>query len=155
MTNEGETQSEVLVSKGHDWVARFGMIENQTLVSGRSVSNKGFDLHAILVDPREKFPQLKACDAAVDKQVLAQFKGPELMLLTDSAAFYESEDCDICASLDVCDLKTHQVRRGDTDRQVLDVDRHAGTPFGTAGRTRPGLVPSHGRMTRAPSVRPR
>ena len=109
VTNQGEAQSEVLVSQGHEWIARFGVIDNSVLASGKSVSTKGFELHAVIVDPRVKHPEVNACDKAVEKSVLAQFKGPELMMLTDKAAYYESEDCDICASLDRCDLKTHQV----------------------------------------------
>jgi len=33
-----------------------------------------------------------------------------LVLLTDEAAYYYSEDCDICADVDKCDLKTHAVK---------------------------------------------
>jgi hypothetical protein len=61
---------------------------------------------------------LSACDKAAEKAILAQFRGVELMMLTATTAYYYSEDCDICASLDACDLKTHVVRNVITAHSV-------------------------------------
>ena len=63
-----------------------------------------------LPDPHSlNVPGLKACDKAASESILAQYSGVSLMLLTETHAYYYSEDCDICASLDMCDLKTHKV----------------------------------------------
>ena len=80
------------------------------------------------------YPELKACEAALDQpssysktifrdgrqkpymgyDVARYGEGSvvvmSLVLLTDTAAYYYSEPCDICADVDMCDLKTHAVK---------------------------------------------
>lgn len=70
----------------------------------------------------EKYPQLKGCEAALKKELGWTLRGsdgdvatgymrggPSLVLLTENAAYYYHEDCDICAEVTACDLKTHQI----------------------------------------------
>jgi hypothetical protein len=116
VTNDDETDSEVLVSKGADWVGRFGKIENATLLSGNPLAagtvEKG---KAVLRDSAKPvYPQLKACESAVGAPRDAAgypetgygSNGPSLVLLTNSAAYYYHQDCDICAEVTKCELAT-------------------------------------------------
>ena len=130
-TNDGESRSDVLVSKGVDWVGQFGIIENEALLSGNplsagtvsvkdgAVERKG---KAVLRDSaRPLYPQLAACEAAdwtheaagaPRRGVSAKpetgygVPGPSLVLLTKTAAYYYHEDCDICAEVTKCELST-------------------------------------------------
>jgi hypothetical protein len=120
--------SEVLLSKGQDWVGRFGEIANAKLVSGEAVNAGAVTVpgaaaaQATLRAADGVFPQTRACDAGIAKlagssprdsqgKVATGFgQGPSLVLLTDSQAYYYHEDCDICAELDACDLKTGATR---------------------------------------------
>jgi hypothetical protein len=138
VTDEGAESSEVLVSKGKDWVGNFGKLANAKLVSGETISAG----EIIMMDKAKSparlrgvpdYPQLKACEAALDqpngysKTVFRYGQKPymgydaarygegstvvmSLVLLTDSAAYYYSEPCDICADVDMCDLKTHAAK---------------------------------------------
>lgn len=130
VTNEGEAQSDVLVSKGRDWVGRFGVIANADLVSGNPIAagdvgvkdaSGSTNAKAVLRDAAKPlYPQLKACESAdwskasgVGAPARENGKpatgwdgrsGPSLVLLTKTAAFYYHEDCDICAEITKCDL---------------------------------------------------
>lgn len=55
---------------------------------------------------QQAVPAVKGCDLAV-----AKYAGSNaaLMLLTETAAYYTHQDCDICDELDACDLKTWKV----------------------------------------------
>lgn len=98
-----EDSSEVLVSKGKDWIARVRAVENAQLVSGEAVEAGKLSVSAIKAEP----PQVKACEGKLPKPVY----GPnELWLLTKTTAYYYREDCDICAELDSCDLATGKVK---------------------------------------------
>lgn len=131
-TNHDGTTSEVLVSKGKDYVGRYGEIANAKLVSGEIVSMDQAQTSALLRGLPD-YPELKACEAALDqpssysKTVFRDGRKPylgydaarygeggatvmSLVLLTDTAAYYYSEPCDICADVDMCDLKTHAVK---------------------------------------------
>lgn len=57
------------------------------------------------VDLVTRFPQLRACEAAAAKAP-TYYGGWSLWLLTDAAAYYYHEDCDICAAVDRCELLT-------------------------------------------------
>ena len=131
VTNDGEPRSDVLVSKGRDWVGQFGTIENEALISGNplaagtvgvkegAVERKG---KAVLRDSAKPlYPQLMACEAADWSKATSGaprrdasgkpgmgYNGsvPTLVLLTKTAAYYYHEDCDICAGVTKCDLAT-------------------------------------------------
>lgn len=51
-------------------------------------------------------PAVKGCDEAAAKYA---GNGVTLMLLTETAAYYSHQDCDICDQLDACDLKTQKM----------------------------------------------
>lgn len=93
--NEDES-SDVLVSKGKDWVGRLGSRDNQSLITGKAASADGYTLKA----PQ---PSVPACEAHLPKVI---YGGSELWLLTKTKAYYYHEDCDICAELDSCDVNT-------------------------------------------------
>ncbi len=140
VTDEGAAESQVLVSKGKDWVGDFGRISNARLASGAWIDAGTI---TTMEQPKLKsslrgmpdYPQLKACEAAMGSQFgsylkpvtrdrdgrpLLGFDGAgysqsesvlvSLVLLTQDAAYYYSEACDICADVDVCDLKTGKVK---------------------------------------------
>jgi hypothetical protein len=129
VTNEGEKSSDVLVSKGNDWVGRFGTIANADLVSGDPLKAGDVSVKdaageragkAVLRDAAKPlYPQLKACENAdwskasgVGAPARSGGKpdmgfgrgGPSLVLLTKTAAYYYHEDCDICAEVTKCEL---------------------------------------------------
>jgi hypothetical protein len=98
--------SDVLVAKGKDWVARFGTIHNTKLASGDTFREKDFALRAAVVKAAA-IPSVPACEANLPKPIY----GPvTLMLLTKTKAYYYHEDCDICAELDSCDVKTGKLK---------------------------------------------
>lgn len=131
VTNEGESRSDVLASKGKDWIGQFGSIANETLLSGNpiaagdvrvkeaSAERKG---KAVLRDAAKPlYPQLKKCEAADWSKAATAAPardggkpasgwegrgGPSLVLLTKTAAFYYHEDCDICAEITKCELSS-------------------------------------------------
>jgi hypothetical protein len=123
--NYDGTTSEVLVSKGKDWVASSGEIANAKLVSGQTVDVGTFKVHMA-----GDYPQTRVCDQGIKKlagysprdsqgKVAVGFNTyPSLVLLNDSQAYYYHEDCDICAELDVCDLKTGQTRAALVEHSV-------------------------------------
>ena len=51
---------------------------------------------------------LQACEKNVGKQPV-YYGGWDLRMVTETAAYYTHQDCDICDSLDMCDLKTHRI----------------------------------------------
>ena len=113
VTEEGESKSEVLLSHDKEWF-RFGKIANASLVSGDLLTvgkllTGTATLRGVPRELSEKFPQLKACDAEASK-LFTYYGAGRLMLLTDAGAYYYHEDCDICAAIDVCDLKTHAMK---------------------------------------------
>lgn len=91
-----DQNSEILVSKGKDWVGRLGTLDNQALITGKAASADGYTLKA----PK---PAVPACEAHLPKTV---YRDSELWLLTKTKAYYYHEDCDICAELDSCDVNT-------------------------------------------------
>lgn len=116
VTDDGAGQSEVLMSQGKNWVGRFGKFGNNALVSNGVIEAGAVEMQAggaaVKAWARLQgappaletlYPELKTCEAVVGKQ-----KGwgrTSIMLVTDSAAYYQHEDCDICAELTRCDLK--------------------------------------------------
>ena len=105
----------------------------------KSFSEDGAPVAAVPAKPRpakaaetkDKFPQLKPCEAALKKTLDWNLRGsdgdiatgymrggPSLVLLTDTAAYYYHEDCDICAEITKCDLKTQQVSSAITAHMV-------------------------------------
>lgn len=52
-----------------------------------------------------RFPQLRECEKTAAGATTG-YRPWELWLLTDVAAYYYHEDCDICAALDSCDMRT-------------------------------------------------
>ncbi len=129
ITEESKEASEVLLSQGRDWVGRFGSIDNAKLISGDSLAVGGVELKAgakgkaVLRDAAVPlYPQLKMCEAAVTKELGVALRGldnrpikgydarrPALVLLTDTDAYYYHEDCDICAEVTKCALKSGAV----------------------------------------------
>ncbi len=128
-TNEGAAQSDVLVSKGKDWIGRFGTISNETLLSGDPIAAGDVSVNdpsaerkgkAVLRDAaKPPYPQLRACETAdwsktgtaaptrdAGRPALGWDGrgGASLVLLTKTAAFYYHEDCDICAEVTKCEL---------------------------------------------------
>jgi hypothetical protein len=103
VTDEGSGDSDVLVSKGKDWVGRFGKVDNKTILSGNVIAADGYSLKAA----KAAVPAVPACDAALPKPV---YGDNQLWLLTKTKAYYYREDCDICAELDSCDLQTHVIK---------------------------------------------
>jgi hypothetical protein len=139
VTDDGADSSEVLLSKGKDWVGRFGKQANAALVSGEAVAAgevevDGVKGSAVLSATDGVFPQTRACDAGIkklagysprnvlDKVATGFTPGPALVLLTDSEALYYHEDCEICAELDVCDLRTGATRAAVTAHAVSCAD---------------------------------
>ena len=123
VTNDGEPRSDVLVSKGRDWVGQFGTIENEALLSGNPLAaGEVSKRKAVLRDSAKPlYPQLKTCEAAdwtreaagaPRRGVSAKpetgygVPGPSLVLLTKTAAYYYHEDCEICAEVTKCELAT-------------------------------------------------
>ncbi|MBI5240880.1 MAG: hypothetical protein HY926_10445 [Elusimicrobia bacterium] len=140
VTDEGAAESQVLVSKGKDWVGDFGKLANARLASGGwidagSIISMDSAKSPASLRGRPDYPQLKACEAAMGGQ-FGQYLKPvlrgrdgkpfmgydeagygqsqtvavSLVLLTQDAAYYYSEACDICADVDVCDFKTGKVK---------------------------------------------
>jgi hypothetical protein len=132
VTNDGEPSSEVLLSQGRDWAGDFGKLENAKLVSGDPLSagdaslKEGAAAAKVKVSLRGAakplYAQALACEAALQKQVGSPLRdaqgrpntgfasyGASLVLLTATDAYYYHEDCDICAALDRCALKTAEV----------------------------------------------
>jgi hypothetical protein len=89
-------KSDVLVSKGKDWVARMTGVPNAKLVSGDALKDGDFSVRA------HKAPSFPRCEAAIK----TYYRGPELWMVTKTTAYYYHEDCDICAELDACDIAT-------------------------------------------------
>lgn len=131
VTDDGRSESEVLLAKGAEWIGRFGKQENAKLVSGEElpagevvVDQGGVQVKssAMLRATDGVFAQTRVCDEGIkklagysprnslDKVSTGFTPGPSLVLLTGSDAFYYHEDCDICAELDACDLKTGATR---------------------------------------------
>lgn len=115
VTNEGEAQSEVLLwSEGaKEWIGRFGSIANAKLASGEWVDSLKVlktpaELRGVELTMLERFPQLKTCEESFNKNHAndGYLRNPELLLVTEDAAYYVYEDCDICSAIDSCDLKT-------------------------------------------------
>jgi hypothetical protein len=131
VTNDGAAQSDVLASKGKDWIGQFGAIANETLVSGNPISAGDVSVKEAATERKGKavlrdaakplYPQLKKCEAAdwskaaVGSPAREAGKpatgwegrmGPSLVLLTKTAAFYYHEDCDICAEITKCELSS-------------------------------------------------
>ena len=93
----------------------------------KSFADKSAPAAAVPAKPRpaktaEKYPELKPCEAALKKTLDWSLRGsdgdiatgymrggPSLVLLTESSAYYYHEDCDICAEVTACDLKTQQI----------------------------------------------
>jgi hypothetical protein len=127
VTEDGRAESEVLLSKGADWVGRFGGIANAKLVSGDVLSTGAVELKDTkgAADLRNAavplYPQLKACEAAMTKELGAALRdsagkpytgysrNPALVLLTTMDAYYYHEDCDICAEVTKCSLQSAAV----------------------------------------------
>jgi hypothetical protein len=111
------TVSEVFVSKGNDWVARMGYQKNAALASGVRAADSGYTLSTA-----KALPSTAKCEANLQKPIY----GPnELWLLTPTKAFYYHEDCDICAQLDSCDLKTGAMKAEITAHMVSCQDAKA------------------------------
>lgn len=109
--------SEVFVSKGNDWVARMGYQNNAVLASNARAVDGGYTLKTA-----KALPSTAKCDASLPKPVY----GPnQLWLLTPTKAFYYHEDCDICAELDSCDLKTGALKEEITAHMVSCEDAKA------------------------------
>ena len=112
VTTPGSDRSEILLSKDKGWIGNFGSALNAQLASGGSV-HLGLAVIKEAAGPLKAAAVLRsvtplptaACDAAMSKYA----PGASLMLLTTTQAFYYHEDCDICAQVDRCDLKTSQV----------------------------------------------
>ncbi len=98
-----QTSSDMLVSKGKEWIGRGGTIDNAKIVSGDSLKFGDLSVRAAKAEP----PTIKECEAALPKPV---YRGSELWLLTKTKAYYYREDCDICAELDSCDLQSHVIK---------------------------------------------
>ena len=131
VTNDGAAQSDVLASKGKDWIGQFGSIANETLVSGDPIGAGDVSIKegaaerkgkAVLRDAAKPlYPQLKKCESADWSKAAVGAPsrdggkpasgwegrmGPSLVLLTKTAAFYYHEDCDICAEITKCELSS-------------------------------------------------
>lgn len=129
VTNDGESSSEVLVSKGKDWVAQFGSLSNARLASGdpvsagvmtvKDASSERRGIASVRNAAKPMYPQLNRCEASDWSKASGSGAptrsggkpdmgfgrgGPSLVLLTKTAAFYYHEDCDICAEITKCEL---------------------------------------------------
>ncbi len=129
ITDEGKTDSEVLLSKGKDWVGRFGSLANAKLVSGDSLAVGAVELKdsvkgsAVLRDSAiPVYPQLLPCEEALKKafgvsmrdsagKPLTGYSSREfsLVLLTKTDAYFYHEDCDICAEITKCALQSRAI----------------------------------------------
>ena len=132
VTNEGAAQSDVLASKGKDWIGQFGSIANATLISGSPISAGDVSVKEAAAERKGKavlrdsakplYPQLKSCETADWSKTGTGAPGRDasgkpatgwegrmgasLVLLTKTAAFYYHEDCDICAEISRCELSS-------------------------------------------------
>lgn len=130
VTEDGASVSEVLLSDAGFWIGDFKGLANAALTSGSEVNlpRSGFmaalnakAAGATLRDASKPlYPQLKTCEAADWSRAAASAPGrsggkpemgfnrggPSLVLLTKTAAYYYHEDCDICAEITRCELKT-------------------------------------------------
>ena len=141
VTHEGRGSSEVLLSNGTQWVGRFGSLENAKLVSGELILAGAVELSggvkgkAVLRNAASPlFPELRACEKAVTKELGAALRDlkdkpytgyqqrPSLVLLTATDAYYYHEDCDICAEVTKCSLRTNEVRSVITAHSVSCYD---------------------------------
>jgi hypothetical protein len=127
VTNDGASASEVLLSKGKDWIGDLGSPDNAALVSGdpltldaadHEISNQKTGRAVLRDAAKPLYPQLKSCEAAdwsrtgtsapsrADGEPALGYAGPgpSLVLLTKTAAYYYHEDCDICAEVTKCEL---------------------------------------------------
>lgn len=102
--------SEVFVSKGNDWVARMGYQNNAVLATGAKAVDSGYKLSTA-----KALPSTAKCDANLQKPI---YGGNNLWFLTPTRALYYHEDCDICAQLDSCDLKTGAMKAEITAHMV-------------------------------------
>ncbi|MFI5344860.1 MAG: hypothetical protein ACHQ51_00650 [Elusimicrobiota bacterium] len=135
ITNDAADESEVLLSKGKDWVGRFGAISNVGLAGGDPQIAGGVTVQeswgtvagkaTIRNSAKPQYAQLQACEAgdwsktgtsapardAANKPATGWDGrgGPSLVLLTKSAAYYYYESCDICADIARCELTTGKV----------------------------------------------
>ena len=103
------TASEILVSKGKDWIAKSGGLVSNDLIAISFRIEMGPTTAVIRTPaPATKVPPpLPRCEANLPKPVY----GPNtLWLVTKTKAYYYREDCDICAELDSCDLKTGRIK---------------------------------------------
>jgi len=138
ITSEGAKSSEVLVSQGKGWVGDFDKLDNAKLVTGEAIAlgdiSIGDSKSSAQLRGVPDYPELKACETALNRPdpyntsvfrdsrqkpymgyAAARYAESSpvvmsLVLLTDTAAYYYSEPCDICADVDMCDLKTHAVK---------------------------------------------
>jgi hypothetical protein len=126
VTNEGQANSQVLLSQGRDWLGDFGAISNAALASAKRMTlgdSKTKDGKAKTEIKGLLYPQTLACEAAMSKE-FGQIRdgdgnpslgyergtGLSLILLNSEAAYYYHEDCDICAAVEKCALKSTEVR---------------------------------------------
>jgi hypothetical protein len=82
------------------------------------------------VDLVARFPQLRACENTA-AHANNYYGAWSLWLLTDAAAYYYHEDCDICAAVDSCDMRTGRMTEW---RTAHSVDCSAAAPL-KQGRT--------------------
>jgi hypothetical protein len=135
VTNDGASESEVLLSRGKDWAGRFGAISNVGLLTGDAQIAGGVTVQeawgpvagkaTIRNSAKPQYAQLQACEAGdwsksgTDAPKRDAYNKPatgwdgrggaSLVLLTKTAAFYYYESCDICADIARCELSTGKV----------------------------------------------
>jgi hypothetical protein len=72
-------------------------------------------------------PDLKACDETANKKYAANayYGGVRLFMVTDKAAYYQHNDCDICDEVDRCELATGEITHEITAHSVScsDLDK--------------------------------
>jgi len=140
VTDDGSQVSEVLLSKGKDWLGKLGAPANASLASGDPVKVDVMDhedwrklnARATLRNAaKPPFARLKTCEDALSKEYKVSVRdasgapavgysgpGPSLVLLTATAAFYYHEDCDICAEVTKCDISTGKLTSAVTAHSV-------------------------------------
>lgn len=132
------TTSEVLIGRNRRWIGRSaGELANAKIASGEAIAmtiQQDDGPATVRLRAVKAMDELRGCEAAFQKANPGYgkpvFRGGDdrpflgyeiarygegstvaasLVLLTDTAAYYYSEPCDICADVDKCDLKTRTI----------------------------------------------
>lgn len=107
---EGNGYADVRLWRGEQYLGRLGAIRNEAAAANQFVRidrvlGGDAELRGVPIEPVDRFPQLALCEEQFNRNYQPS-RNAYLMMLTDEQAYYYYEDCDICAAVDWCDLKT-------------------------------------------------